>query len=116
MGWNAGFTAMEAAVIRLYDQDKLTDLILDAVMEPYKNTDCDFGGCMDLKAHDGLGIMEVICKVMKPKEYQAVLENPKWFKGQEPGTEAHENLPTWKSNEALYDLFQSIWTDMWCIF
>ena len=116
MGWNAGFTAMEAGVMRVYDSGALTRDILDAMMEPYKYTDCDFGGCMDLKTNDGLGIMEVICKTMEPEKYQEVLDNPKWYEGHEPGTWPYEKYGAWESNKAAYDLFQSIWDGQWHIF
>lgn len=112
MGWNTGYTIMEHTVVTLYDSGMLTSDLLDKIMEPYKRTDCDSGGSHDLKAKDGLGAEEIICKTMKPEEYKEVVENPKWYEGEEPETECHDK---WSSNEKAYDLFFSIWSNMWGI-
>lgn len=106
MGWNAGYEQMEQAVISVYDQGLLTKELLDTLMEPYKNTDCDSGGSQNLKARDGLGVEEIICKTMEPEKYQDAIENPVYAEG-EP--------PSWESNEKAYDLFRSIWADRWGI-
>lgn len=106
MGWNAGYTIMEHTVVTLYDKGLLTAEILDAVMEPYKGKDCDSGGSADLKAKDGLGVEEIICKTMEPEKYKDVIENPKYYEGEKE---------CWKSNERAYDLFQSIWSGNWGI-
>lgn len=112
MGWNAGYTIMEKTVVALYDSGFLTSELLDKIMEPYKGTDCDYGGSHGLKSKDGLWVEEIICKTMKPEEYKEVIENPKWCDGGEPETEYHNK---WHSNEKAYDLFFPIWRDMWGI-
>lgn len=72
MGWNAGFKIMEETVISLYDRNLLTREILDAVMQPYVDTDTDSGAGGGLKAADGLGAEEIICKVMEPEKYALI--------------------------------------------
>lgn len=113
MGWNAGYTAMEAAVVAVYDTGALTKEILDAIMEPYKNTDCDSGGSMDLKARDGLGVEEIICKVMEPEKYAEAKASPNWYEGEEPNSDYHHG---WQSSKAGSALFWSIWNGRWGIF
>ena len=107
MGWNAGYKVMEKTVISLYDKGQLTPELLDTVMEPYKETDCDSGGSEGLLAHDGLDVEQVICKTMKPKEYEDAIQNPVWAEGYEPGVIGN--------NEKYLNLFDSIWRDMWGI-
>ena len=107
MGWNAGYTIMEHTVITLYDRHLLTKEILEAVMEPYKGTNCDSGGSCNLKAKDGLGVEEIIRKTMCPQKYQDVIDHPKYYKN-EP--------ERWQSNEKAYDLFHKIWHVHWDIF
>lgn len=76
MGWNSGYTAMEKTVVSVYNTGRLTPELLDALMEPYKGTDCDSGGSAGLRADDGLGMEEIICKVMEPEKYQDVTRHP----------------------------------------
>lgn len=106
MGWNSGYTSMEKSVVSLYDTGTLTAEILNTVMEPYKGTDCDSGGSCELKSTEGLGVEEIICKIMKPAEYEDVIKNPKYYEDEEP---------SWSSNERAYDLFRSIWNGIWGI-
>ena len=74
MGWNEGYRIMERQVVALYDLNVLSKDVLNAVMEPFKNTDIDSGGSEDLKAIDGLGVENIVCKVVKPQEYERILE------------------------------------------
>lgn len=106
MGWNTGYKIMEHTVIAVYDTGTLTAQLLDTIMEPYKNTDCDSGGSENLKAKDGLGVEEIICKVMEPEKYMDVIQNPKYYEGESE---------TWESNGRAYDLFKSIWNGKWGI-
>lgn len=106
MGWNSGYKVMESTVVALYDAGVLTAEILDKTMDPYKGTDCDSGGSRDLKAADGLEVEEIICKIMKPDKYQDAVDNPVYYEN-----EPHE----WDSNEKAYELFYSIWRDLWKI-
>lgn len=53
MGWNQGYTIYEATIIGAYDQGKLDRAFLDTIMEPYRGTDIDHGGCADLRTKDG---------------------------------------------------------------
>ncbi|MCU6746330.1 hypothetical protein OCV51_01430 [Faecalicatena acetigenes] len=107
MGWNTGYRIMEQTVIEVYNAGILTPNLLEKLMEPYKHTDCDSGGSRDLKANDGLGVEEIICKVMEPEKYKDVIKNPKYYEG-EP--------ERWESNEKAYELFYSIWNGKWGIF
>ena len=60
MGWNKGYTIFEATVIGAYDLGKLDKDMLTVLMEPYRNTDIDSGGCCDLKAKDGKEIKQIV--------------------------------------------------------
>ena len=108
MGWNEGYQIMEHTVVALYNAGVLTAALLDQVMIPYKGTDCDAGGSEDVKAHDGLGVEEIICLVMEPDAYRDVIEHPVYW----PASE----LPGWATNERAGDLFESIWRDRWGIY
>lgn len=112
MGWNHGYTCMEASVIAVYNTGLLNKTILDAMMEPYKDTDCDAGGSRDLKTNDGLCVEQVICKIMEPEKYKEITEHPVWIQDQEPGTEDHH---PWHSNDLSWDLYWSIWNGRWNI-
>lgn len=106
IGMNTGYAQMEKEVVALYDKGVLTRELLDKIMDPYKESDCDSGESKNLRSKDGLGIEEIICKTMKPEEYKDVTENPEYYVG-EP--------ETWQSNKKAYDLFSSIWYGMWGI-
>ena len=74
MGWNTGYTIYEETVIATYDSGKLTPDILRAIIAPYRDTDIDHGGCMNLRTNDGLSADEVTLKLLAPefwKEYEA---------------------------------------------
>ena len=96
MGWNSGYAAMEAFVIAVYDTGALTPEVLDKIMEPYKGTHCDSSRSRDVKTKDGLGVKEVICKTMKPLEYEDAIKKS-----------------TFTANENFQAAFDSIWKDMW---
>lgn len=115
MGWNIGYELMEHMVISLYDKDVLTAELLDQVMTPYKGTDCDSGGSKGLRAKDGLGVEEIICKVVKPREYQNVLDNPVYCDDFEENKEVYMANDNWKwiVNESAQELFYSIWSGLW---
>lgn len=115
MGWNSGYTAMEAAVITIYNTGALTAETLNKIMEPYKGTDCDSGGSQNLRANDGLDVREIICKIIKPKEYQEAMRNPKLYEDFEENKELYTEDPRWEfsANEKAMDVFDSIWRDMW---
>jgi len=101
MGWNSGYTIMEEQVIALYNKEYLTKNILETIMEPFKETDCDSGGSTGLIANDGKNIEQVICFIMEPEGYIDVMENPKWAEGYEE--------KCWENNDKAYDLFYHIW-------
>lgn len=112
MGWSAGYTALEACVVAVYNKDILDKALMEAIIEPFRDTDCDSAGSMDLKAKDGLGMEEIICKIMEPEKYQEVKQNPGWYPGEEPDSGHHHG---WSSSGAGYDLFRSIWYGRWGI-
>lgn len=74
MGWDKGYEIMETQVINLYNAGVLTKNTLNALMEPFKNTDIDHGGCHDLKANDGKTADEIIIFTMEPEKYQKAVE------------------------------------------
>lgn len=98
MGWNSGYKVMEKTVIDIYNSDLLTAELLNIIMKPYKDTDCDSGGSRNLKSKDGLGVEQIICKVMKPNEYKKLGKDIDWA-----------------NDDDAYDLFNSIWSGMWKI-
>lgn len=82
------------------------------MMEPYKGTDCDSGGSHNLRSKDGLGVEEIIAKVMELEKYREVLECPVWYEGEEPES---GHCHGWPSNRAAQNLFWSIWNELWDI-
>lgn len=106
MGWNSGYAIMEKQIIGLYDAGVLTEVILDKIMEPFKNTDCDSGGSNGLLSKDMLEVGQIICKTMKPEEYKDAMDNPSYAEGY---------IPHLHNNEKYLDLFYSIWNGMWKI-
>lgn len=117
MGWNSGFKVMEKTVITAYDENILTSEILDKIMSPYKGTDCDSGGSQNLLSKDDLCVEEIICKIMKPEEYQKAVDNPVWIDDFEENREIYLENNNWKyiANDKLTELFNSIWRDIWKI-
>ena len=89
MGWNSGYTTMEATVIAIYNTGNLTAELLDEIMTPYKGTGCDSGGSHDLRSNDGLGVKEIICKTMKPAEYKEAMDNPRMYEDFEEYKDAY---------------------------
>lgn len=106
MGWNSGYMAMEKTVVSVYNTGRLTPELLDELMEPYKGTDCDSGGSAGLKADDGLGVEEIICKVIEPEKYQDVTMHPEYY---------DDEPKSWRSNKRAGELFYSIWNGRWGI-
>ena len=72
MGWNEGYTVMERQVISLYDAGALSPETLKTILEPYRDTDIDHGGCMNLVTHDGKSADDVILSMLSPAEYQTL--------------------------------------------
>lgn len=60
MGWNKGYTVMEATIVGAYDLGKLDKDLLSVLMEPYRDTDIDSGGSRDLQSKDGKGVMQIV--------------------------------------------------------
>ena len=114
MGWIAGGSAVQSQVIAMYNAGLLSPAILDTMMEPFKETDCDTAGFhADVSADDGKTVEEIICLIMKPEEYMVVIQSLKddpWLQTMEPEKRTFDN------SEAGYQLFDSIWFGMWNIF
>ncbi|MDK9702429.1 MAG: hypothetical protein OEL20_04765 [Sulfuritalea sp.] len=70
MGWNEGYTVMERTVVSLYDAGNLTVESLNAILEPYRGTDIDHGGCMELRTKDGKSADDVILSLLVPAEFE----------------------------------------------
>lgn len=60
MGWNQGYEIFESTVVGAYDLGKLDKDLLTVLMEPYRDTDIDSGGRMDLEANDGKGVEQIV--------------------------------------------------------
>ena len=101
MGWNEGYTIMEQQVVTLYDAGLLNKESLNALMQPYCNTDIDHGGSYDLKAKDGKSADNIVCFIMEPEKYREAIES---FV---PDPEDPEY------NEKLYDLWYEITRREW---
>lgn len=80
MGWNDGYRVLEQQVISLYDNKLLTKDVLNCIIEPFRETDCDSGGSQNLFSADGLEADEIMFKVWDPEKYLIFLkeieENP----------------------------------------
>ena len=72
MGWNQAYTELERNVIREWDKGTLTDELLRALMEPYRNSDIDHGGSQDLVSKDGQDCDEIIVRILRPKEWAEI--------------------------------------------
>jgi len=101
MGWNEGYRIMEQQVVSLYDAGILSKEVLNALMQPFCDTDIDHGGSQDLKSKDGKSADDIICFIMEPKKYREATE------GFVPDPEE----PDW--NEKLYDLNYEITRQEW---
>lgn len=77
MGWNAGYTLYESAVVNAYNTGGLTPEILKELIKPYQNTDLDHGGCKGLKSSDGLSADEIVVKILSPEKWQEYLDMPR---------------------------------------
>jgi hypothetical protein len=104
MGWNTGYTIMESQVVSLYDKGVLNKDVLNAIMEPFRDSDIDSGGSMELKAKDGKSADNIICFIMEPEKYNEAI------KDFVPDPEE----PDW--NEKLYDLCEEITRREWNFF
>lgn len=118
MGWNSGYEKMEKDIIDTYNMGKLSKDTLEKIMSPYMGTDCDSGGSKHLLSNDGLCVEHIICLTMKPEETKEVIDNPKWdCSYEEIGVTIYNDEtypePYWTANERAYDLFMSIWRDIW---
>lgn len=60
MGWNAGYRIFEQTVIGAYDLGKLDKNLLSVLLEPYRGSDIDHGGCKYLKSHDGKSVEQIV--------------------------------------------------------
>lgn len=106
MGWDQGYTELENAVITAYDTGGLTPEVLNKIAEPYKGTDCDYGGSQNLKTKDGLSLEHVICKILYPKEFDEILEE---FKDSDED-DFHEYM---YANDKAYALYEKVWDKDW---
>jgi hypothetical protein len=101
MGWNEGYRIMEQQVIALYDAEVLNKDVLNALMEPFRNSDIDHGGSQGLRTNDGKNADDIICFIMEPEKYKEAVEN------YVPDPENPEY------NEKLYNLYYKITREEW---
>lgn len=101
MGWNEGYEIMEHQVVSLYDMGLLNKDVLNALMQPFCDTDIDSGGSNDLKAKDGKSAENIICFIMDPEKYREAIE----------GFVPDPKEPDW--NAKLYDLCSEITKREW---
>lgn len=74
MGWNEEYTIWEHLIITLYNADMLTKELIEKIVEPFKNTDIDHGGSMDLRAKDGLDADKIVIKLCMPSKYEEIIK------------------------------------------
>jgi len=77
MGWNAGYTIFEKSVVGAYDLGKLDKELLSVLMEPYRDSDIDSGGSLDLTSKDGKSVEQIVIEVwglQMPEKPAATLE------------------------------------------
>lgn len=97
MGWSAGYTIFEATVVGAYDLGKLDKALLTVLMEPYRNTDIDSGGCQDLESKDGKMVDQIVIETWG-------LEMPKM-----PDKPQSEDEEAWENYEdEVYEKMQSV--------
>jgi hypothetical protein len=101
MGWNDGYKIMERQVVELYDLNFLNKEILNAIMQPFCNTDIDHGGSQNLKSKDEKSADDIVCFIMEPEKYLEATEN--FIPDPED--------PSY--NEKLYDLWNEITRREW---
>lgn len=117
MGWNEGFRIAEEQVVSLYNKGLLTPDVLDTLMEPFKETDCDTGGSQGLEAKDGLSFEMIVCKTMKSEEYKELL-NVLGEAEPDSGEQTYRSRISddeWDNSDEAYELFDTIWNGMWGI-
>lgn len=73
MGWNQGYTVLEAQIMGLHNGGVLTATVLRALLNPFEGTDIDRGGCRGLKTKDGKTADDLIIELLAPPEVQAEL-------------------------------------------
>lgn len=104
MGWNTGYTIMEATVIGAYDLGKLDKDLLAVLLKPYAGSDIDRGGSCDLVTKKGkLTVEEVVIKIgggMLPKRPSGPKEYSKMTEEQRIAAEAY--------GEDLHDAFRKV--------
>ena len=74
MGWREGYRIMEQQVVALYDAGVLSRDVLNALMEPFRDSDIDELGSRDLMAKDGKYVDEIVIFVMEPEKYREAVE------------------------------------------
>lgn len=111
MGCNISFSILEKQVVTLFDKNLLTKEILECLITPIKETDCDSGGSNNLKAKDGKSFEEIICYIMSPEKFKEIEENFIFDKDYPiPETDKFIN------SDNGYALWESIWHNKWNIF
>ena len=80
MGDNRAYTIMEQTVIAAYNAG-LRGEQLAPFLEPYRNTDIDEGGRMNLETTDGKSIDLVLAEAFAPEEDVAVVKRYESAKG-----------------------------------
>lgn len=101
MGWNEGYRIMEQQVVALYDKGLLNKEVLNALMQPFCDSDIDHGGSNNLKSKDGKSADDIVCLIMEPEKYKEATE------GFVPDPEEPDY------NEKLYKLWYEITRQEW---
>lgn len=104
---------LEAEVVTLYDKGVLTPQRLDAFMKSFKDDKRIYDRKSQLRARDGLDYKQIVCKVMKPKEYEDVVANPFFIYSKPDELDGKTDRELWYYNTRAKDLFRSVWCGLW---
>lgn len=94
MGNNAAFTVFERAVIRAYNQGRLTLEELDSLAELFRGTDIDTGGSEDLETKEGKSIIVVVVETVAP-EWKPTKEDLLPFEQEKEDWESYARFRKW---------------------
>ena len=104
---------LEAEVVTLYDKGELTPQRLDAFMKSFEGNKRIYDRKSQLRARDGLDYKQIVCKVMKPKEYEDAVANPFFIHSKPDELDGKTDCELWYYNTRATELFRNIWCGIW---
>jgi hypothetical protein len=92
-------------IIVLYNKNILNKDILECLVKPYLNTECNTDSFYEV-ANDGKDVHEIICLTMMPEKYNAIKDNLIF-------DEMEEQYMVFINSSQGYNLFNEIWKGTW---